>query len=366
MLNINGRHVLALKVIAGTNLPVPSGHTPIGYYVRVSTSNGGWNTTMKAAEADHSVSWNETLNIHRPPLTFFRRLMSIFSLTTETIRLEIRALCESAPGPVTVCEFEKTTFEQLLVCNGQSIPLSAINNQDISLTLKAQRRIEATPHTPSSSPEQTRPLDRNVVIFGETGSGKSSFINTIAQKQQLAKTSNDAHGCTSTPECYPVDVSGRKYILIDTPGLNEGSAGAVPDAEAKELLKNLLRELMSSRSDGIGLLVYCVRSATHPRAFIKAYNKVYSEICHKRVPIILVVEGWRNEREMESWWITNGEQCNSRGMHFANYPCDPATHVAEPSSFLRNLIAKHFAVDTSWSGRVSGAMCASSHGQSTQ
>lgn len=365
MFNTNGRHVLALEVITGMNLAVPSDRTPIGYYIRVSTSNGRWNTTIKTAEADHSVSWNETLNIHGPPPTFLQWLMPKCFRTSETIRFETRSLYESATEPVTVCEFE-TTFEQMLRCDRQSVTLLAIDNQDISLTLKAQRRNETTPHTQSNSPGHACPLDRNIVIFGETGSGKSSLINTIVQTQQLAKTSNDTHGCTSTPERYPVEISGKKYILIDTPGLNEGSAGTVPDTEAKELLKNLLRELMSSRSDSIGLLVYCVRSATRPRTFVKAYNKVYSEICHKRVPIILVVEEWRTERDMESWWITNREQCNNHGMHFVNYPCDPATHVAEPSGFLRTLIAKHYAVNTSWSERTSGAWCASSRGQSTQ
>jgi GTP-binding protein EngB required for normal cell division len=338
---VNVRHDLTLEVINGRNLPVPSNRTPIGYYVRVFTSNNRWNTTIKAAESDCSVSWNESLNIYGLRRSFFQWL---FSRTSEKIRLEIHALYES--GPELVCKFE-TTFKQLLGHNGQSMTLSAIDNQDVSLTLKAHRSIKATPHGPSRSPTEleTYPRKRNVVIFGETGSGKSSFINRITQ-YLLAETSNDAHGCTSTPERYPVEISGRKYVLIDTPGLNEGSAGTVPDAEAKQLLKNLLRELMSSKSDDIGLLVYFVRSTAHPRTFVKVYNKVYSGICHKRVPIILV-GGWRNERDMEIWWATNGDQCNSLGMHFENYPCDPATHVAEPSGFLRNLIAKHYASDSS-------------------
>ncbi|KAG1778926.1 P-loop containing nucleoside triphosphate hydrolase protein [Suillus placidus] len=364
MFNFNGGHVLALEVIAGTNLPevpVPSGRTPIGYYVRVSTSNGRWNTTIKAAEANSSVSWDETLNIHGPPPTFLQWLMSIVSRTSQNIDLEIRALYES--GPERVCAFE-TTFEQLLGRDGQSTTLPAINSQNISLTSTAQCSIITTPHAPSSSPE-TRPLDRNVVIFGDTGSGKSSLINRITQ-HLLAETSNDAHGCTSTPECYPVEISNRKYVLIDTPGLNEGYEGAVPDAEAKKLLKSLLRELMSSRLDYLGLLVYCVRNGPQPRTFVKAYNKFSSGICHDKVPIILVVEGLE-KGAMETWWNNNGRECTRLGMRFANNPYDPASqptpknvthHVVEPNGFWRNLISNHYSdlvVDASWSERISGA-----------
>lgn len=193
--------------------------------------------------------------------------------------------------------------------------------------------------TPTYKTQQTRTRDINVVIFGETGSGKSSFINRITQ-HLLAETSIDAHGCTSTPERYPVEISERKYVLIDTPGLNEGSAGTVPDAEAKELLKNLLRELMSSRSDDIGLLVYCVRRAAQPHIFVKAYNK-FSGICNNKIPIILVVEGWKTERDMENWWKINGKKCRSLGMYFKNDPDDVTLGDAEPNDFLRNLIATH-------------------------
>lgn len=325
---------LALEVI-GTDLPVPSPRTPIGYYVRVSTSCGRWNTTIKAAKADYSVSWTETLNIHGTPLTFLQWCMPKIFRTSEPIHLEIRALYDSGPEPV--CAFE-TTFQQLLGRDGQSITLPAINDQGISLTLN----INTTPHAPSSSPEQTRPRERNVVIFGETGSGKSSFVNRIAQ-HLLAETSNDAHGCTSTPERYPVEISDGKYVLIDTPGLNEGHAGTVPDAEAKELLKSLLRELMSSRSDDIGLLVYCVHRAAQPHIFVKAYDKFSSGICNNKVPIILIVEGWKTEQDMQSWWNINGKKCRSLGMHFTNDPDDVTLGVAGPNDFLRNLIATHYS-----------------------
>ncbi|KAG2040464.1 hypothetical protein BDR03DRAFT_980077 [Suillus americanus] len=220
---INGRHVVALEVITGTNIPVPD-RTPVGYYVHVATSNGWWNTTIKAAEA----------------------------------------------GP----------------------------------------------------PEPTHPWERNFVIFSKTGSGM--FINAIMQKQ-LAKTSIDTQGYTSTPEHYPVEISSKKYVLVGTPAFNEPSEGTAPDAKAKNLLKGLLCELMSSRLDDIGLLVYCMHSMPHPSTFDMAH-KLYSMICHNnKVPIILVVKEWRDEQAMENWWNTHGSQCESAGMDFTNNPSNPTS-----------------------------------------
>ncbi|KAG2356388.1 hypothetical protein BDR07DRAFT_449865 [Suillus spraguei] len=50
---------------------------------------------------------------------------------------------------------------------------------------------------PPAPPQTLRSPKRNVVIFGDCGSGKSSVINAIAQKE-LAKTSPDTLGCTLT------------------------------------------------------------------------------------------------------------------------------------------------------------------------
>jgi hypothetical protein len=152
---------------AGTNVPIPSDRTPIGYHVHVSTSSGRWNTTVKAAGTaeDYSVSWNEFFNIYGTPLTFFQWLIPKVFRTSEPIHLEIRALYESGLEPVSAFE---TTFEQLLGCDGQSskssflalsyvvvpdigskVTLPAINDQSTSLSLN----INTTPRASSSSPE---------------------------------------------------------------------------------------------------------------------------------------------------------------------------------------------------------------------
>ncbi|KAG1731274.1 P-loop containing nucleoside triphosphate hydrolase protein [Suillus lakei] len=334
-----GGHVLALEVIAATNLPIPSILMPTGHYVSVPTSNGRRNTTMKAAMADCSISWNETFTIHAHPLMFLPCFVSIFFGKSKAIRLEIRASYESGPSEL-VGAFE-TTFAQLLVNDGLV----------------------------------RRPLwGRNVVIFGETGSGKSSIINAIA-REQLAETSDDATGCTSGHKRHPVTISGQRFNLFDTAGLGEGPAGTVPAAEAKKQLKGLLHQLMSSRSpsDGIGLLVYCVSSrATAPPALVRAYNTFYSRVCRKKVPIVLVVTGLENEPDVESWWDAN--KIKFKSMHFADHACvtvlerypdipdDFTRRIAESSDTLRNLVVSncsHWSVDESWSKRIAGLWCAS-------
>jgi hypothetical protein len=147
-------------------------------------------------------------------------------------------------------------------------------------------------------------------------------------------------------------------------GLDEGTAGTVPAAEAEDNLKSLLRELMSPRSNGIGLLVYCVRSVRLSRALLRNYNLFYSAICRKKVPIVVVVTGLENqEPTMDSWWDTNGMVFNKYGMHFTDHACvttlrnDPdipdvfAQRMTESRETLCGLIRNNYSewkADESW------------------
>ncbi|KAG2129787.1 P-loop containing nucleoside triphosphate hydrolase protein [Suillus clintonianus] len=262
------------------------------------------------------------------------------------------------------------------------VPLSTVDNQCIYLKLKAQlvdhaaggtltevqnrprapAVVQSTSRASSSTDVQTPPRARNIVIFGETGIGKSSVINAIAQ-QELAKASNDGPGCTLDSQRYPVDINGQSFVLIDTAGLDEGPKGIarVPTATAKKQLKSLLRELMKpgSSSGGIDLLVYCVRNTATSKAMIGNYNTFYSGACQK-IPIVVVVT--RLERDMESWWDLNKGKFN--GMQFRDYACVTTLQgspdnsdsinrrITESSDILRNLVVNNCldpAVDGSWS-----------------
>ncbi|KIK47960.1 hypothetical protein CY34DRAFT_104280 [Suillus luteus UH-Slu-Lm8-n1] len=273
---------MLLTLIDGTGLPIPPDRTPTGHYVHVYTPYGQYNT-VKAAMVNSGVSWNQTLTIHERPQTFSKWLMSIFK--SKTVHLEIRASYDSAP---TLDQYEVET-DSIGVVDGQPVHSAA-----------AVR----SPDRPASSSKRE---EKTVVIFGETGSGKSSVINVIAQKQ-VAATSNDALGCTSEPKRYPVEISGQKFVLFDTAGLNEGTAGT------------------------------------------------------KGVPIVVVVTGLESESPMESWWDSHKEKFSS--LHLAGHACvttiqdypgipeDHSHRVAQSGEILRDLV-KHkcsaVAVDDSFS-----------------
>jgi len=101
------------------------------------------------------------------------------------------------------------------------------------------------------------------------------------------------------------------------------------DDEAEEDLKSLLRKFTSPGSSGVSLLVYCVRSV-RISTLRQNYNRVYSEICRKKFPIVVVVTGLDNygtDREM--WWDNNGHQFAKYGMDFKDHAC--VTTFAENS-----------------------------------
>ncbi|KAG2127588.1 P-loop containing nucleoside triphosphate hydrolase protein [Suillus bovinus] len=119
---------------------------------------------------------------------------------------------------------------------------------------------------------QGRP--RNVVLYGESGVGKSSLINLIMGRD-AAKTSPDALACTTTHVPYDVTISGQRFRLWDTAGLNEGSEGTVPAVIAERNLTTFLRGL--NQEDGVHLLIYCVRGTRATKA-LQTHYKIYRQL----------------------------------------------------------------------------------------
>lgn len=165
------------------------------------------------------------------------------------------------------------------------------------------------------------------MIFGETGVGKSSVINLIAN-QDLAHISNDAVGCTFRSERHPIMLGDISCAIWDTVGLDEGSEGTVPAKEAENNLRDLIQVL--AQSGGIHLVIYCIRGTRLTKALKRNYELFYVTACRRKVPVALVVTGLEHQqKEMETWWIENEEELRRNGMWFDAHACVTTLNVAD-------------------------------------
>lgn len=174
---------------------------------------------------------------------------------------------------------------------------------------------------PKATTQPNAPDPANVVIFGETGAGKSSVINMIVG-EEVAETSGSATGCTFESKPHQVEIKGIPLVLWDTSGLNEGDKGKV---EAKKAVFQLFRLIQSLEKDGVSLLVFCFRGPRVTETTIKNYELFYSAFCQTKVPIVLVATGLEAEGSMDDWWLENKGVFHTQKMKFSGQACITAT-----------------------------------------
>ena len=87
-------------------------------------------------------------------------------------------------------------------------------------------------------------MKNRILLFGETGDGKSSFINAFFGKK-VASVSKDAKKCTEYVTPYTDQRGNEKYTLIDTPGLND--IEKEEENNKKKIMKALEEEIKNYR-----------------------------------------------------------------------------------------------------------------------
>ena len=67
---------------------------------------------------------------------------------------------------------------------------------------------------------QLGPKEKIICLLGETGNGKSTFINQITNKNECIE-GDDCEAVTTEPKMVNLDYEGYNFYFIDTPGLND-------------------------------------------------------------------------------------------------------------------------------------------------
>ncbi|KAH7888378.1 P-loop containing nucleoside triphosphate hydrolase protein [Phlebopus sp. FC_14] len=168
------------------------------------------------------------------------------------------------------------------------------------------------------------PVRRNILIVGELGVGKSSIVNLIAGKH-VVDTSDRARSCTLQSQHHNVDIGSAQLALHDTAGLHEavGHMKVNDYLDAVYQAHSLISKLESS--DGISLLVYCMKAGRISITMQQTYNLFVEVLCRYRVPVVIAVTHCEGYDCMEDWWKENEKNIQNYGFHSVGHACVTAT-----------------------------------------
>ncbi|KAG8216993.1 kinase-like domain-containing protein [Butyriboletus roseoflavus] len=173
----------------------------------------------------------------------------------------------------------------------------------------------------------SRAYSPNILIFGETGVGKSSVINLIAG-EQLADISSGSIVWTVEPVSYDVVLAdsqglGNHIRLFDTVGLNGPICSENDHFTAIEKAHLLVTQLQ--RTSGICLLIFCIRGGRITQSVQSNYRLFRHILCQNQVPVAFVITGMENEQSMEGWWDNNAALFKAYGFSWTSHVCVTAT-----------------------------------------
>jgi hypothetical protein len=174
----------------------------------------------------------------------------------------------------------------------------------------------------------------NVLIFGETGVGKSSVINLIMGRE-VSQASSDAPTCTLEHTSHETSLENQRFKLWEVS--STAPTNFFRRFFAKWRMKKAYRKLYSD--DGVYLLLYCMRNSRAQGTLVNHY-KFFTSIVGSTtgcVPVAAVVTCLEDyPKDMDHWWKENEWNLEREGMKFSEHTCITALpDDPDASSILR-------------------------------
>ena len=176
---------------------------------------------------------------------------------------------------------------------------------------------------------------RNVIVFGESGGGKSSVINMLNGNPPLP-LNDGAEGVVENHATRTKTISGQTYRVFETVSINKPGRGWLGRTRndtraAKEQLIKIIKGL----NTGLNLLVYVMRAGEIMKTAADNYRLFHDVVCEGRVPIVVVITKLELRVDepggMDHWWIENKPAFDELDLKFEDHACITATR-GKPSS----------------------------------
>ena len=185
-----------------------------------------------------------------------------------------------------------------------------------------------SPGCATASRPKTSSVPNTIIVFGETGAGKSSVINMLSlpsgivtKSPTLADVSGNAKSHSEINTRYRRQIFDKEVDVFKAVGLGQASGGTIPHQQAIAEVYQLVRQLES----GIHLLIYVVQGPRITSATRRNYEMFYNIFCRQSVPIVVVITHMEDENDPEAWWAANREAFDKEQMFFDAHACITAS-----------------------------------------
>lgn len=168
---------------------------------------------------------------------------------------------------------------------------------------------------------------RNVIVFGESGGGKSSVINMLNGNPPPLPVHDGAEGVVFHHATRTKTIAGQTYQIFETVSINKPRRKWLGQNDTKAAKEQLIR-IIKGLDTGLNLLVYVMRAPEIAKTAADNYHLFHNVVCGERVPIVVVItklEARADSDSMDRWWIENKPAFDKLNLEFKDYTCITAT-----------------------------------------